>query len=169
MAPFLFWMLFCRFAWYGAAGQLYSCGCASSKRSKIMSCAMPWWFKVAQIGLKAEESRRLHVVLYWRVCSMLYALSTTHRKGLLRVGSLPCAPTYNRGVVQHAVFDRFGLAQPHEYSSRAATCHANNTEQAASLITENVTAVRCTLQKLQICSRDTIASSSSSNPTTSAN
>ena len=28
--------------WYGAAGQLYSCGCASSTRSKIMlSCSMP--------------------------------------------------------------------------------------------------------------------------------
>ena len=57
---------------------------------------------------------------------------TTHRDGLLRVGSLPCAPTYNRGVVQHVVSDRFGLAQPHECSSKAATCHANSTVQAAS-------------------------------------
>ena len=37
------------------------------------------------------------------------------------------------------------------------------------ICTEDVTAVRRTLQRLQICSRDTIASSSSSNPRTSAN
>ena len=61
----------------------------------------------------------------------------THREGLLlRVGSLPCVPTYNhRGVVQHVVFDRFGLAQPHECSSKSVTCHAKSTAvQAASNI-----------------------------------
>ena len=53
---------------------------------------------------------------------------TTHSEGLLlRVGTLTCAPTYNRGVVQHVVFNRFGLAQPHECSLTAATCHANST------------------------------------------
>ena len=58
---------------------------------------------------------------------------TTQSEGLLlRVGTLPCAPTYNRGVVQHVIFNRFGLAQPHECSSKAATCHANSTVQAAS-------------------------------------
>ena len=58
---------------------------------------------------------------------------TTHSERLfLRVGTLPCAPTYNRGVVQHVVFNRFGLAQPHECSSKAATCHANSAVQAAS-------------------------------------
>ena len=58
---------------------------------------------------------------------------TTHSEGLLlRVGTLPCAPTYNRGVVQYVVFKRFGLTQPHEYSSKVATCHANSTVQAAS-------------------------------------
>ena len=51
--------------------------------------------------------------------------STTHSEGLLlREGTLPYAPTYNRGEVQHVVFTRFGLAQPHECSSNAATCHA---------------------------------------------
>ena len=42
--------------------------------------------------LKAVESRRLHGIVYCRVCSM-YAPSTvptTHREGLLRLGSLPC-------------------------------------------------------------------------------
>ena len=36
---------------------------------------------------------------------------TTHSEGLLlRVSALPCAPiTYNRGVVQHVVFNRLGL------------------------------------------------------------
>ena len=58
---------------------------------------------------------------------------TTHSEGLmLRAGALPCAPTYNRGVVQHVVFNRLGVAQPHECSSKAATCHANSTVQAAS-------------------------------------
>ena len=43
-----------------------------------------------------------------------------HSEGLLlRVGALPCAHTYNRGVVQHVVFNRLGLAQPHECSSKA--------------------------------------------------
>ena len=59
-------------------------------------------------------------------------LSTTHREGLLlRVGTLSCAPTYNRGVVQHVGFDRFGLVQLHECSSKAATFHANSTVQVA--------------------------------------
>ena len=67
------------------------------------------------------------------------------------------------------VFDRFGLAQPHKCISKAATCHANSTVQATCnnirffsrhiICTENVTAVRCTLQRLQMCSRVTIASS----------
>ena len=53
---------------------------------------------------------------------------TTHSEGLLlRVGALRCAPTYNRGVVQHVVFNRLGLAQPHECSSKAGTRHANST------------------------------------------
>ena len=33
---------------------------------------------------------------------------------------------------QDVVCDRFGLAQPHEYISKAATYHANSTVQAAS-------------------------------------
>ena len=57
-----------------------------------------------------------------------------HKELLLRVGILPCAPTYNSGGVQHVVFDRFGLAQPHECSSKAATCHANSTMKVASNI-----------------------------------
>ena len=40
---------------------------------------------------------------------------TTHSEGLLlRVGALPCASTYHRGVVQHVIFHHLGLAQPHE-------------------------------------------------------
>ena len=95
---------------------------------------------------------------------------TTHREGLLlRISSLRCAPTYNRGVVQHVIFDRFGLliAQPHECRWQAAKCHANSAVQAASnniyLYRGRVTAVRRTLQRLHICFRDTIASSSSTN------
>ena len=43
-----------------------------------------------------------------------------------------CAPTYNRGVIQHVVFNHFGLAQPDNCSWQAATCHANSAVQAAS-------------------------------------
>ena len=59
---------------------------------------------------------------------------TTHSEGLLlRVGALPCAPTYNCGMVQHVVFNRLGLTQPHECSLKVVTCHANSTAvQAAS-------------------------------------
>ena len=58
---------------------------------------------------------------------------TTHSEGLLlRVGALPCAPTYNRGVVQHVVFDRLGLAQPHECSSKAAIYHTNSSATASN-------------------------------------
>ena len=57
----------------------------------------------------------------------------THGEGLLlRVGALPCTPTYNRGVVQYVVFNRLGLAQPHECSSKAAIYHANSSESATS-------------------------------------
>ena len=86
----------------------------------------------------------------------------THSEGLLlRVGAPPCVPTHNRGVVQHTVFNCLGLVQPHECSSKAATCHANSTAvQAASnsifslsiyyliICTEDVTAARRTLQRL---------------------
>ena len=59
---------------------------------------------------------------------------TTHSEGLLllRVGALPCAPTYNRGVVQHVIFNRLGLAQPHEYSSKAAIYHANSSATSSN-------------------------------------
>ena len=73
---------------------------------------------------------------------------TTHREGLLRAGSLLClCAIYNRGVAQHVVFDRFGLAQPRECSSKAVTCHANSTVSASGpqqhiICTEDVTAVR---------------------------
>ena len=67
---------------------------------------------------------------------------STHREELLllllRVSTLPCAPTTNnRGLVQHAVFDRFGLAQPHRCRSKAATCHANSTLQKWPPTTSN--------------------------------
>ena len=57
----------------------------------------------------------------------------THSKGLLlRVGALPYAPTYNRGVVQYVVFNRLGLAQPHECSPKAAIYHANSSATSSN-------------------------------------
>ena len=58
-------------------------------------------------------------------------------------------------MVRHVVFGRFGLAQPHKCSSKAATCHATvvRSVQAAPttsiICTKDVTAVRRTLQRLQ--------------------
>ena len=61
------------------------------------------------------------------LCPFVRGTPMTHSEGLLlRVDALPCAPTYNRGVVQHVVFNRLGLAQPHECSSKAAIYHANS-------------------------------------------
>ena len=63
MVPFcLCWMLIRMFAWHGTAGQLYSRGCSSSKRSKIVSCVMPIFFVSSINLLKVEESRRMHVL-----------------------------------------------------------------------------------------------------------
>ena len=48
--------------------------------------------------------------------SLLYVLDnvTNNAKDCgIYAHCLSCAPTYNLGVVQHMVFDRFGLAQPH--------------------------------------------------------
>ena len=98
---------------------------------------------------------------------------TTHSEGLLlQEGALPCAPSYNRGVVQYVVFNRLGLAQPHECSSKAAIYHANSSATSSNTVicTEDVTAARRTLQRLHtdIFSGHDL-SSSSSNPRTSAN
>ena len=58
---------------------------------------------------------------------------TTHSEGLLlRVGALPCAPTYNRRAVQYVVFNRLGLAQPHECGSKAAIYHANSSATSSN-------------------------------------
>ena len=77
---------------------------------------------------------------------------TTHREGLLlRVGALPCAPTYNRGVVQRVVFNRLKIAQPHECSLQPACkqyCCASGLQQHLIICTEDVSAARRTLRRL---------------------
>ena len=99
---------------------------------------------------------------------------TTHSEGLLlRVGALLCAPTYNRGVIQHVVFNRLGLAQPHECTSKAAM-------QTVLLCKRPPTASKKLYRGRNCCTthtakatyryfRGTTASSSSSNPRMSAN
>ena len=63
----------------------------------------------------------------------VWGTPTTHSEGLLlRVGALHCAPTYNRVVVQHVVFNHLGLAQPHECSSKAAIYHANSSATSSN-------------------------------------
>ena len=76
---------------------------------------------------------------------------TTHSEGLLQqVGAIPCAPTYIRGMVQYVVFNRLGLAQPHECSSKAAIYHVNSSATSSIIIicTEDLIAARRTLQRL---------------------
>ena len=89
-----------------------------------------------------ENNFRQHVVLLeylpTRYClkflrPFVRGTPTTCSEGLLlRVGALPCAPTYNRGVVQYVVFDRLGLAYPHECSSKVAIYHANSSATSSN-------------------------------------
>jgi hypothetical protein len=82
---------------------------------------------VIHASLQPTRGLSLKANLIFCVCPFR-GTPTTHSEGLLlRVGALPCAPTYNRGVVQHVVFNRLGLAQPHECSSKAAMFHATST------------------------------------------
>ena len=86
------------FAWYGAAGQLYSCGCTSSTRLEIMSLAMPRLYVALMYSKPASARCTLLESLsnvYTVYCMFEIMLSpTTRREGLLRVGSLPCLCTY---------------------------------------------------------------------------
>ena len=66
------------------------------------------------------------------IYSLLYVLGKFSQRHIakdycMQAHCLACAPPYSRGVVQDVVFDRFGLARPHECISKAATCHANST------------------------------------------
>ena len=97
---------------------------------------------------------------------------TTRREGLLRVGSLPSLCTYlqpwrsTRRSLRS--FQTCTTTQMHLLEGRNVSCKQYllckrplTTYQVPGIIcTENVTAaVRCTLQRLQMCSRATIASS----------
>ena len=103
----------------GAAGQLYSCGCASSTRSKITSCAMPR-LKVALIYSQPETASApiresvqcIHRLLYVLIIAATH--NTSRRTAAARL----------------MIFDPFGLAQPHECRWQAATCHAKSAAQA---------------------------------------
>ena len=63
----------------------------------------------------------MHSLLLHILDKLYYAVThNTSRRtaaGILFALLVGLAPTFNRGVVQHVVFDRFGLAQPHECSS----------------------------------------------------
>ena len=82
---------------------------------------------VIHASLHPTRGLSLKANLIFCVCSFR-GTPTTHSEGLLlRVGALPCAPTYNRGMVQYVVYNRLGLAQPHECSSKAARFHSTST------------------------------------------
>ena len=100
---------------------------------------------------------------------------TTHSEGLLlRVGTIPCAPTYNGGVVQawSSIVSGFhnhtnAARRPQRAMQTVLLC--KRLQLHIIICTEDVTAARRTLQRVQMYSRDTISSSSSRNPSTSAN
>ena len=72
--------------------------------------------------------------------------------------------TYNRGVVQHVVFDRSGLEQLHECSSKAATCHVNSTVQAASnnILTDQASNIPGNIRNLTAIPKRVVQSSNES-------
>ena len=89
---------------------------------------------------------------------------TTRREGLLHVGSLPSLCTYLKPWRSTArglrSFRTCTTTQMH-LEGRNVPCkqYCASGLQQHIMCTENVTAVRCTLQRLQMCSRATIASS----------
>ena len=102
--------------------------------------------------------------------------SSTHSEGLLlRVGALPCAPTLQPWRGTACGLQSFGActATRMQLEGRNVPCKqyycASGLQQHLIIFTEDVTAARRTLQRLHIFSRDTTASSSSSNPRTGAN
>ena len=94
---------------------------------------------------------------------------TTHREGLLHVGSLPSLCTSlqpwrgtGRRSFRTCTTTRMHLEGRNGPCKQYCARGSNNIYQV--ICTENVTAVRCTLQRLQMCSRATIASSTWSSP-----
>ena len=103
--------------------------------------------------------------------SSMFSISlppTTYRERLLllRVVSLPCAPTCNRGMAQHVVFDRVGLTRNVPCKQR---CGSGLNQHL--ICTEDVTVRHITKAKDMFSCRfwDMITYSSSSNSRTSAN
>ena len=131
-------------AWYGAVDQLYSfvrlCKFHTIEDHVLCHTTVGSSTNI----IKAEESRRLHVVVlvYWRVCSMythslLYVLDNAVTQSTSRkttAGRLLALCTYLqpwRGTAR--VLQSLRTCTPiHECSSKAVTCHANSTGQAAS-------------------------------------
>ena len=102
MTPFFVLGAFigCMFAWYGAADQLHSYGCANPIRSKVTSCTMPRLLSSSDL---LKRSRGISASMYvLQLCStgevqcIAATLSTCHREGLLQIGSLPGGPTCNK-------------------------------------------------------------------------
>ena len=101
---------------------------------------------------------------------------TTHSEGLLlRVSALPCCTYYlqpwrgtARGLQSFGACTATRMQLEGRNVTRKQYC-ASDLQQHLIICTENVTAARCTLQRLHIFSRHTTPSSSSSNPRTSAN
>ena len=76
---------------------------------------------VIHASLQPTRGLSLKANLIFCVCPFR-GTPTTHSEGLLlRVGVLPCAPTYNRGMVQHVVFNRLGL-HSHTNAARRPQC-----------------------------------------------
>ena len=96
-------------------------------------------------------------------------MSTTHREGLLHVGSLPSLCTSLqpwRGTGRILRSFRTCTTTRMHLEGRNVPCkqYCASSLYQHTICTENETAVRRTLQRLQMCSRATVASSTWSSP-----
>ena len=139
------------FAWYGGAGQLYSCGRVSPTRSKITSCIMPRLL-VAQIysNPRISASARIAVVLYWRVCSM-YPSSTACFKSCCHPQHIAKATAAGRLIVLCTYL------QPWRGTARGLRSFRVCTATRMQLADRNVSCKHCCASGLQqhlICTED---------------
>ena len=153
---------------------MYPCGCASSTRSKMImtvpSHAINNLLKVLQLHSIGEYVQCVHRLQY--VLNIVAATNNTSRR--TAAGGIIALCTYLqpwRGTARGLRSFRACTITQMQLAGRNVPCKqcCANGLQHHIICEEDVTAVRRTLQRLQICSRDTIASSLSSNLRTSAN
>ena len=115
-------------------------------------------------SIVGESVQCIHCLLY-----VLAMSPTIHREGLLHVGSLSSLCTYLQPwrSTAHSIWSFRTCTTPRmQLEGRNGPCkqYCASSLQHHTICPEDVTAVRRTLQRLHMCSRDTIASSTWSSP-----